>query len=297
MNNAFFGPMKLPFLTLTPACLVLGVATAVSSGSAINPYHLFLIFAGGLCAHISVNALNEYYDFKSGLDLITDPTPFSGGSGALKAQPSKAVYALITGVGSIVITAMIGLYFVYVWNWKLLPLGILGIIVVVTYTGVSTKSPTLSLIVPGLGFGPLMVMGTNFALTGTYSSIAFVVSLVPFFLVNNLLLLNQFPDVEADTSVGRWHLPIAVGRRACARVYAVILAMAYVPILAGYAVGMLPAWSLLGLGTAFLAVVTVRGVIHNAEEIPRLIPYMAQNVIINIATPVLVAAGLFIRHP
>lgn len=287
--------MKLPFLILTPACLVLGVSTAVFSGVAINPYHLFLVFAGALCAHISVNALNEYHDFKSGLDLITDPTPFSGGSGALRAQPAKARYALITGIASILVTAAIGLYFVYVWNLWLLPLGILGILIVISYTEYCTRSPILCLIVPGLGFGPLMVMGTDFALTGSYSWVAFVVSLVPFFLVSDLLLLNQFPDVEADATVGRWHLPIVLGRKACARLYAGILVASYVPILAGYALGMLPVWSLLGLGTVFLAGATIRGVVRYADEIPRLIPYMAKNVIINIATPVLLAVGLFLH--
>lgn len=41
-----------------------------------------------------------------------------------------------------------------------------------------------------------MVMGTHFALTGEYSATAGLASLVPFFLVSDLLLLNQFPDVE-----------------------------------------------------------------------------------------------------
>jgi len=39
-------------------------------------------------------------------------------------------------------------------------------------------------------------------------------SLVPFFLVSDLLLLNQFPDAAADERVGRKHIPILIGRRA-----------------------------------------------------------------------------------
>ncbi|HOO47314.1 MAG TPA: hypothetical protein PLM29_13845 [Deltaproteobacteria bacterium] len=59
MNNAISGPMKPPFLILTPTCVVPGVATAAFSGSSINPVHAVLVLAGALCAHISVNALNE----------------------------------------------------------------------------------------------------------------------------------------------------------------------------------------------------------------------------------------------
>ena len=288
--------MKPPFLILTPACVVLGVATAAFSGAAINLYHLVLILAGALCAHISVNALNEYYDFTSGLDLITKPTPFSGGSGALPAHPEKARYAVITGILSLSVTAAVGIFFLYLRGMWLLPLGLLGIVTVIAYTRVFTKSPFFCLIVPGLGFGPFMVMGTDFALTGSYSKVAFIASLVPFFLVNDLLLLNQFPDVEADTCVGRRHLPITIGREKAAWVYAFVLIAAYVPIVAGYALGALPLWSLLGLGTIFLAGITIRGVVRYAQNLPELIPYMTRNVIINIATPVLVALGLFVHQ-
>jgi 1,4-dihydroxy-2-naphthoate octaprenyltransferase len=287
--------MRPPFLILTPACVVLGLATAVYSGASINPYHLLLVLVGALCAHISVNVLNEYFDFTSGLDLITDRTPFSGGSGALPEHPGKKHYALITGILSLVITAAVGLFFLYVRGMWLLPLGILGIVIIVAYTKLCTKSPTICFIVPGLGFGPLMVMGTDFVFTGSYSWISFTASLVPFFLVSDLLLLNQFPDVEADRSVGRKHVLIALGRKASARIYIAALIAAYVSILMGYVLGIFPLGSFLGLCTAFLAVATIKGVRRYAEDIPNLIPYMTKNVIINIATPVLLAVGLFLH--
>ncbi len=40
-----------------------------------------------------------------------------------------------------------------------------------------------------------------------------------FFLVSNLLLLNQFPDLEADRSAGRRHLPIVLGRPSSSQVF------------------------------------------------------------------------------
>ena len=95
-----FGPMRLPFLILPPACVALGAATAVWSGSEINLLFLFFAFVGAVCAHISVNALNEYEDFKSGLDFNTRRTPFSGGSGTLPKRPEKAHVALVTGLVS-----------------------------------------------------------------------------------------------------------------------------------------------------------------------------------------------------
>ena len=58
----------------------------------------FLIVIGAVSAHISVNMLNEYFDFKSGLDLKTEITAFSGGSGALPDNPEMAGTILIIGL-------------------------------------------------------------------------------------------------------------------------------------------------------------------------------------------------------
>ena len=75
------GPMRLPFLILTPACLLLGIGTAFWTGANIDQLSLVLIVIAGISAHISVNTFNEYFDFKSGLDFRTKRSPFSGGSG------------------------------------------------------------------------------------------------------------------------------------------------------------------------------------------------------------------------
>lgn len=291
-----FGPMRLPFLILTPACVMLGTATAVWSGSALDPLHLLLVLSGALCAHISVNALNEYHDFRSGLDFLTRPTPYSGGSGTLPRHPEKARVAFYTALISLTITALVGIYFLLVKGLWLLPVGVLGLITVVVYTRWATRRPLLCLIAPGLGFGPLMVMGSNFALTGSYSWTAFVASLVPFFLVSDLLLLNQFPDVEADHRVGRRHLPIVIGKKASTVVYALFLAGAYVTIILGYLSGTLPPAAFLGLASIVLAVPTVRGVGRSSNDIQELIPYLRNNVVINILTPLLLATGLFIAR-
>ncbi len=42
-----------------------------------------LALLGLLLAHVSVNVLNDYFDYRSGVDLKTQRTPFSGGSGIL----------------------------------------------------------------------------------------------------------------------------------------------------------------------------------------------------------------------
>jgi 1,4-dihydroxy-2-naphthoate octaprenyltransferase len=273
---------------------LLGFGAASWSSGEVSILYLLLAFIGAICAHISVNALNEYFDFRSGLDSMTERTPFSGGSGTLPGRPEMARSALNIGLITLSVTGLIGLYFLYIRGLSLLPVGILGLIIISTYTIWIIRYPILCLIAPGLGFGPLMVMGTQLVLTGEYSWTGFIASLVPFFLVSDLLLLNQFPDVEADQSVGRRHLPIVVGKQTSSLIYGAFLLSAYLSIVLGVYLEYLPKFTLLGLATIVIALPTSVGVFRHAEDVKKLMPYMNLNVIINIATPLLVATGFFV---
>lgn len=288
------GPMRIPFLILAPACAAVGIATALWENRSVNGWHVLLVLLGALFAHISTNAFNEYFDFRSGLDARTRPTPFSGGSGTLPANPSLARYTLGLSIATLLLTAGIGIYFLWQRGWWLLPLGLLGLLLVVSYTVWWTYHPLRSLIAPGLGFGVLMVMGSYFSLAGRYSWVAFVASLVPTFLVSNLLLLNQFPDVEADMSIGRRHFPITIGRKASSRLYGLLLLLAYATILAGAATKLFPWPTLLALITAVPARKAYSLASRHPESIPELLPAMGMNVIVTVGTPLLLAVGFFL---
>jgi 1,4-dihydroxy-2-naphthoate octaprenyltransferase len=288
------GLTRADFLYLDVACVFLGTGTALWTHGRISVLYLILTFVGAVCAHVSVNSLNEYCDFKSGLDLRSDRTPFSGGSGTLRERPDMAPLALGIAIVGLAITAAIGLFFVVVRGWALLPLGLLGLVVIVVYTNWITRYPFLSLWVTGLGFGLLMVMGTNYVLTGEYTWTAFFAALVPFFLGNDLWLLNQFPDVEVDRAFGRRSLPMLIGKEASSIVYGVFLLAVYLSIVAGIWLGQVPLAGLLAFVTLPLAVTAAVGVLRYAKNQPKLMPYMGFNVLLNITTPVLMAAGLLI---
>ena len=292
----YLGPMRVPFLLLPPVCVLLGVATAYWSMGRVNWWYAFLAFLGALSSHVSVNAFNEYMDFKSGLDAKTQRTPFSGGSGTLVAHPELAGWTLFIACFSLAIPVVIGFYFLKVWGWAIVPLGLVGLLLVVAYTGWITRRPLLCLMAPGLGFGVLWVMGTYFVLTGHYSLSSFFASLVLFFLVSDLLLLNQFPDTRADVTVGRRHLVIVKGEGYSARVYVAFLVLAYLSLVLGVELGVLPKWALLGLATLVLAVPTATRVLRYAEDLKRLMPALGKNVLINLLTPFLTAVGLFLAR-
>ncbi|MGB5677474.1 MAG: prenyltransferase, partial [Gammaproteobacteria bacterium] len=143
--------IRPPFLILTPVCVFLGTSTAISTQGSVETTTLVLILLGALCAHISVNTLNEHADFKSGLDLITIRTPFSGGSGALPGDPATAHWVLATGLVSLIATTAIGIYFIDNYGTRILPIGVIGIVIILTYTKWINRWPVFCLIAPGIG--------------------------------------------------------------------------------------------------------------------------------------------------
>lgn len=292
--SAFLGPARVPFLPLALVCAALGAAVAKWRGAAIDPLDLFLVVAGAVLAHLAVNSLNEYHDFTSGLDARTRRTPFSGGSGTLQKHPGLGRYALGLGLVAAAFTAAIGVRFALVRGWGILPLGFAGLLIILLYTPVLTRYWVLCLMAPGLGFGTFIVMGSEFALSGTYSWAGFWASLVPFFLVANLLLLNQFPDLGPDRHAGRRHLIIVHGTRAGAVVYGAFSALACVSLAAGWAMGALPTGALLGLLSLPAGLAASIGALRFHRSAGKLVPYLALNVIANLSAPALMAVGLYL---
>lgn len=294
MLKTILRSMRIPFLILTPASIFLGFATSYMTSDQIQYSDLFLVLLGALLAHISVNMLNEYHDFRSGLDAMTTKTPFSGGSGALIENPQAVSAVFSIAVICLILTIFIGTYFVFSRGMLILPLGVIGIVIILTYTQWLNRHPFLCLIAPGIGFGPLIVIGTHVVLTGEYSSVAGFVSLVPFFLANNLLLLNQYPDIAADKSVGRRHFPIVYGERRGFLLYGVFVLLTCGVIVTGVLAGILPGLSFVGLIPMGIAVVVFSGAMNHATSLPKLMPYLGMNVAATILTPVFLGGSMLL---
>lgn len=235
------------FLVLAPLCAGLGVAIAWQQGEPPALLDTLLVLIGAVLAHAAVNLLNEYEDFTSGLDLITQRTPFSGGSGALPEMPSAAKRVLFAALGTLALVIAIGLYFLWLRGLPMLVLGATGVVLVLTYTRWITRSPIICLLAPGLGFGPVMILGSLIALGARLDSTALAVSLISLLLVSALLLINQIPDAEADRRIGRRHLVITLGKPAAARLVAILLLVSYGVLAASLLAGWLPSWSALAL--------------------------------------------------
>ncbi len=278
------------FLLLTPVCVFAGLAVSFLEGHPFRPLYFTLAFIGALCAHIAVNVLNDYFDYRRGIDLRTQRTPFSGGSGLLPTGQLPPQGVLLLGLASLGVVILIGIYFLLVYRWAILPIGLTGVILVALYTPYLTRLPAVSEVAAG-GFA-LIVLGTYFTQSGTYSLAAALVTTMAGLLIANLLLLNEFPDVEADLSGGRRHLPIILGRRGAALVYCVVNVLAYGIILAGVLAQVMPWPALFGLVTLPLALKAMRGALTYYNQPENLVPSLGANVMVVLLTPLFLSLGL-----
>jgi 1,4-dihydroxy-2-naphthoate polyprenyltransferase len=286
------GVTRANFLSLTLVCVALAATASWQSGAALSPTLISLVVVMALCAHVSANVFNEYFDFHSGLDFLTRRTPFSGGSGALVARPEAHNVALAVAVGSLAVVVLIGLYLAAQLDWRLLWIGIPGVGLIYAYTRYINRWPVMCLVAPGLGFGLMMTLGAFWVFAGHISAGAIVLTLMVTLLVSNLLLLNQFPDVEADRQVGRRHLPIVIGRRRSASVFTLLLGLNYALLVLAVVLRWLPPHTLVALLSLALLPRLLRGIYRYADQPEQLEPYLGMNVLLCHVLPLLLLIGL-----
>lgn len=291
-TNAVVRASRPNFLVLAPLCAGLGVAVAWQQGQTPALIDTLLVLIGALLAHAAVNLLNEYDDFTSGLDHLTCRTPFSGGSGALPETPSAARGVWLAGLGTLALVIAIGVYFLWLRGLPMLLLGAAGVLLVLTYTRWITRSPFFCLLAPGLGFGPVMVLGAVIALDARVDTVALLVSTVALLLVSELLLINQIPDAEADRKVGRRHLVITLGPKQASYLVTALLLASYGLVALATLLNLLPAWSLLALAPLPAAVWISRelpSTLHKPQALNRV---LGVNVAVLLATLALLMTGL-----
>jgi 1,4-dihydroxy-2-naphthoate octaprenyltransferase len=283
------------FLILAPICVLLGVSAVDYHRIDINPWIAISCVLIAFFAHISVNLLNEYQDAKSGLDDDTIKTPFSGGSGALQQYPASIPVVRVAGISSAFLVCFLGVYIALKLDPWLLLVGLIGITIVLSYTPWLNEKPWLCLFAPGLAFGSLMVVGTYAALSGRIDTFAMLLSIPVLCLVNNLLLLNQFPDADADQRAGRQHFVIRYGYKISVITYIIFAVTAYLVILFMLITKQLPqstGLTLIGLPISlFIAFKALR---FTKKHTASFLPIMGLNVMITLCVPLILAISLFI---
>ncbi len=291
--KAFFGVARLPFLVLPVTLVAAGAAAAAWDGVFLWSRTLVALF-GLIALHAAVNIINEVSDFKTGIDLHTRPTPFSGGSGTLPAGAMSSRLAQIFGIGCAALGLAAGIWFLIRVGWVLAPILVLGAGIVLLYTHFLARIG-LGELAAGLGLGALPVIGTAIVQDASLGRAAVAAAVPAFCMTFDLLLLNEFPDEEADRGGGRRNLVLILGRPAAAWIYVGVGLVVPGSLLAAVLLKWLPALVLVACLPSLLLIKPVRWALAGAhDDVP--VPALGANVIWNLTTNSLLAAALAVAR-
>ena len=293
--NSLKAWVMLPRFQYFPLTVIL-----VSLGTAIAAYegyfhfgHFLLAMFGSILVHMTVNVINDYHDYVDGIDLNTQRTPFSGGSGVLPSNLLKPKQAFWFATLCLLIAMMIGAYFCFSVGWWLFPLLLVAGFSAYFYN-VYLARWHMGEIFAGIGFGPLLVLGSYYVQTGRYSWETLIASLAPGILTSNLLFLNEFPDWKADQKGGRKHFVISLGEKDASYLFVGLLVTSYLCIIVGVLAKMMPVLTLIGLGTLWFGWKAAKGALKYYNDIEKLTPVLGMNVITILGTQALLTVGYVI---
>jgi len=295
--RSVMGVVRAHFLSLA---LVPPIVVAVEAKVLGLPMNFTLIGAGLLLcvlAHIAVNALNEYQDFKSGLDFLTKRSPFNGGSGTLLAVPQHANLALWISAVALVFVLLGGYFVASLGSQRTYVLGVIGVIIIVSYTRWLTKRPILCLIAPGFAFGPIMVLGMADINHVPWTANLLLQSFALFCLVSCLLLINQIPDRGADEQVGRRHWVVAYGVSSACWVHNALNYLCLAAIGFYWFVDLIPTLGLIATSPLLYRFAKPEALAKAADEPNGLVSFQQAQVLRCLLVPTLLAGVTLISNP
>lgn len=256
-------PKTLPAAVIP---VLVGTALAERTGSfdAI-PALLCLVFA--LLVQIGTNYANDYYDGIKGSDTEKRIGPQRAvATGLVTPQAMKRATKLV-----LCLAFFAGLGLIPYGGWLLLVVGIASLICAVAYTG-----GPYPLGYHGWGdvfvvlfFGFIAVGFTFYVQTGYFAKEAWLSGLGVGLVINNILVVNNYRDIEEDRIAGKRTLAVRLGRPFAYLLYMGSYAVALLVPVALAAMGSLAWWAVIILPAAVLPSVLLNGYLLKRTQSPQ----------------------------
>jgi len=277
------------------ASMLVGAAAAFHDGPLALGW-LALTVLGIFCVEVAKNASGEVVDYDSGTDLAVAPeerSPFSGGKrvmvdGLLSRRETVAIAAAFYGAA-----ILVGLLITFARSADVFWLALAGVLLAYFYHAgpVRLSYRGFGEAAVALAYGPLIAAGTYLVQRGEVTPLPVVASIPLGVLIAAFLWINEFPDARADRDAGKRTLVVRLGRDQAATAFAAIVVAAFALL------GVLPAFGVppaawLGFIAAPTAVMAVRGLCSDPEDMARVVPAQGLTLLTFVLYAVGVAAGL-----
>jgi len=228
------------------AAVIAGLLAAARRRFAVVPFLLVLV--GYVVLHAISNLSNDYFGYRRGHDTPDSPRRRY----TLHPIASGAVTPRLLATGLIVLASIavaIGVYFIALRGWPAVALAAAGALLLYSYDAAPRALKEL-----GLGelaafavWGPLMIGGGYFVITGQWSGAAFIAA-VPYGLGVASILIGKHIDQRGfDASQAQRTLPVVLGERRARVLNCAALVVMYVVIVIAVVTRMLTPFALVVL--------------------------------------------------
>ena len=228
-----------PVLIASLLPMFVGLAVAFQREDVATLSNLLWFFLAAftmVLIEIGKNTVNEYFDYMSGTDRFVEEenlTPFSGGRRVLTTGALSKTEVVFIGICAFGIVILAGLVMALFKTFLIFWIGVLGVVISILYT-----LPPFKLCYRGFGelavgivYGPLILLGTYTLIAEQYSTLPVLLSLPLGFLISNVLVINEFPDYEADLKANKKNLVVILGKQRAVYLYNLLFLFAYVSFL------------------------------------------------------------------
>jgi len=223
----------------------LGLAISWNITNELNVIHGILTLIGVVSLHVSVDLLNDYWDFKRGIDTNTQRTKMSGGTGVLPEGLLEPSVVYRVGIGFLIFGGVIGGFFVFTFGITIAIILAFAILSIYFY---STKLVNWGLAEVFVAIkGTMIVLGTFYIQTNQIIEIPILAGIVVGVLSAVVLFITSFPDHDADKEKGRRTLVILFGKKNSSLAYWVFPAIVYSIIFIFISTEHFPVYTLLTL--------------------------------------------------
>jgi 1,4-dihydroxy-2-naphthoate octaprenyltransferase len=290
--SIWFRVIRIKFLLASVIAVSLGLSISYWQTKSLDPVSAAITVGGVILLHASVDLLNDYSDYKRGIDTITKRTKFSGGTGVLPEGLLKPSTVYFAGIICLVLGSLAGAYFVIVHG--LIIAAILGFAILSIYF-YSTK-----IVDSGLGEifvgikGTMIVLGTMFIQTEQIVPTNIIAGIIAGTLSSFVLFITSFPDHDADKQKGRKTLVIVLGKMKAANLYWAFPCVAYGLIIFGIMSQLLPVYCAIVFATIPLVVKSGKKIKKSIDNIEQFILIMKSTVLYSRITGALFVVSFLI---
>ncbi|MFL6488954.1 MAG: prenyltransferase [Nitrososphaera sp.] len=292
MLSTWLRAIRVRFLLASVIAVSNGLAIAYWKYSTIDLFYAVLTYIGVVFLHASVDLLNDYWDYKRGIDMATKRTKFSGGTGVLPENLLTPRTVYIAGIVFLVLGASIGAYFVAIRG--------LAIAVILGFAVIAIYFYSTRIVNAGLGEifvaikGAMIVLGSLYVQNAVFEPAALYDGAIVGILSATVLFINSFPDYEADKSKGRRTLVIILGRKRGSIIFPVFIIAAYGLIVGGIFLDFTRFYSLLSFTSMPLAIKSVILLRKDPQSVDKVVPAMASAVTYSRVTGFLLALSFIL---